>query len=57
MMGGVRKVLVGGGRAVEVVQLGAGEEGLGEARKRTMVSQVASAPVPGIDDRGEVDDA
>ena len=53
MVGGVIKVLVGGGGAVEVVQLGAGEEGLGEARKRTMVSQVASAPVPGINDDQE----
>ena len=44
MMGGGRKVLVGGG-GVEAEQLGAGEEGLGEARKRTMVSQMASAPV------------
>ena len=44
MVGGVRKVLVGG-RGFKIVQLGAGEEGLGEARKRTVVLQMASAPV------------
>ena len=41
MMGGGSKDLVGGG-GVDVVQLGAGEERLGETWKRTMVSKMAS---------------
>ena len=44
MMGGGRKALVGG-VGIEGVQLGAGEEGLGDAREGTMVSKMASAPV------------
>jgi len=42
MMGGGREVLVGG-IGIEGVQLGAGEEGLGDAREGTMVSKMASS--------------
>ena len=60
MMGGGRKALVGG-VGIEGVQLGAGEEGLGDAREGTMVSKMASAMVTidvdrDDDDRGEVVD-
>ena len=56
MMGGGRK-----GVGIEGVQLGAGEEGLGDAREGTMVSKMASALVTidvdrDHDDRGEVVD-
>jgi len=43
MMGGRSKASVGGGGWVKAVQLGAGEERLGETRKRTVVSQMASS--------------
>ena len=53
MMGGRSKASVGGGGWVKAVQLGAGEERLGETRKRTVVSQMASEDDDGDDDDGD----